>query len=428
MKKFLILLLFVLCFNIISVQAVDEVNTNVLYPVDSSFSAVTDTFNYDSIIYNSMLDGSGKATITIGNVYNSTKKKVPVSISLGLFDSEKKNIGVVNYCSTEDLESDYAFKTLTTGQSTYFAIKVSQDKHVAEGKQLANAAYVAVLSDNKYCKIGGKDKYIGLTIDEIVDGQISTKVEKVFSLDFLKNLKLKNISKETINKIIFFAIILLVYILIGKIINALNNRMFNKKTILAYIPVANVYLAVKLAFGPTIGKIYLVVYLLSIIVGVVLPILPLLLSSVGGIAFLIVIVKLISKKYDMLYFENFNLKRNKQQEEKKKEGFNSNNNDIYDINKGINNDLLDDKESKNFLNDSFLDENTDDKNTNDNFDNSNNDLLKTLGVNLDDNNSDRSEENEGFFNVSSGGLEKEDSEGKNNESNKSGSDLTDLFK
>ncbi len=418
MKKIAILLLALVCFSILGVEAKDDVNTNTLYPVNSSFNVETEYFNYDNVIYNSLLDNNGKATLTMGNVYNATKKKVPVSISVGLFDSEKKNMGVVNYCSTKDLESDYAFKQLTTGENTTFAIKVSQDDYISSGRELANVAYVAVFSDNKYCKVGGKDNYVGLTIEEIVDGQVSTKVEKLFSLDFLKNFKIPSLSQANIALMITILVILLIYIIQAKILNALNKRMFNKTSAMAYIPIANMYLAVKLAFGPNISKIYLIIYLISIVLVTFVPIIPTIVSFVGGVAFIIVIIKLITKKYDLLYFENFNLKKNnKTVDEKINNNLNVNNN-IYDINKeSHNNDLFSSDDDKNT---EVLDDNSGSDNSN------SSDLLSALGVDLNQTtNNDNNNENDSFFNVSAGNT-KNDNNDKENENN--GSDLTDLFK
>ena len=106
MKKFFVLLMALFCLSVIPVDAAEEVNVNVLYPVSSSYNVITEHFNYENVIYNPVLDGNGNTTITIGKVYNSINKRVPISIRIGLFDSEKKNIGVVNYCSTRDTESD----------------------------------------------------------------------------------------------------------------------------------------------------------------------------------------------------------------------------------------------------------------------------------------------------------------------------------
>lgn len=390
MKKIVIFLLALVCFNTLGVEAKDNVNTNVLYPVNSSFDVETDYFNYKNIYYNSV-----NATLNVGEVYNSTHKKVPVSISLALFDSDKKNIGVVNYCSTEDLESDYAFKQLTTNQSTPFYMQVLEKNHVANQKKLVDVAYVAVLSDNKYCKVGGKDNYVGLTIEEIVDGQVSTKVEKLFSLDFLKDIKMPDLSKDTIALIKNILIILIIYIIQAEILNALNKKMYNKTSAMAYVPIANLYLAVKLAFGNLLGKIYIIVYLVSIVLGLVLPVFPIIMSLIGVIAFLIVIIKLITKKYDWFIIEN--LKKSPLEFESNNRINNNrvNDNSIYDINKNSGS-------------------------------NNSNDLLSTFNLDSENDENTHKEDNndiKSFFNVSTGSSDDNDKASDNE-----GSNLTDLFK
>ena len=45
MKKFFVVLLALLCFSVIPVEALEEdTNVNVLYPVSSSFNVVTEYF------------------------------------------------------------------------------------------------------------------------------------------------------------------------------------------------------------------------------------------------------------------------------------------------------------------------------------------------------------------------------------------------
>ena len=80
--------------------------------------------------------------------------------------------------------------------------------------------------------------------------------------------------------------------------------MYAEKTVLAYLPFTNVYITIKLAFGSMIAKIYMILYFLSFgLVFLHLEILTAILSLVSGVAFILVIIKLITGKYDLLYFE-----------------------------------------------------------------------------------------------------------------------------
>ena len=431
MKKFFVVLLALLCFSVIPVEALEEdTNVNVLYPVSSSFNVVTEYFNYENLVYNPNLDVNGNTTISIGKVHNSASKKVPVSIRVGLFDSEQKNIGVVNYCSTRDTESDYSYKMLLADQEIAFYVKVSEKKNIAKGKKLEDVAYIAVLDDNNDCSRDGmENKYVGLTIDEIVDGQVSSKVEKLLKLDFLEKLQNLDLSKVNTGAIIFIAIVLIIYIVQASILNALNKRMFDKTTILAYIPIANMYLAVKLVFGPFISKIYIISYLVTWIVGGFVPIVSLLaslISLIGGICFIIVIVKLVTKKYDMLYFQNM-----KDMKKRLSGGINNAiemnrvvNNDMYDVD---NEELLDNlKKSTNP--DATLKQSTSD------------DLLASLGVDIHGNTSSIEEEKDEkddsggrFFNISPDDSKSDEnftlgSGSKSDDDDEDSSSLEDFFK
>ena len=277
---------------------------------------------------------------------------------------------------------------------TPFYVKVSSKKNISKDKKLEDVAYIAVLDDNKDCSRDGmENKYTGLTIEEIVDGQVSTKVEKLLDFDFLKKLGKLDFSGLKTGLIIFAVIILIIYIIQAKILNALHMRMYNKTTALVYIPIANLYVAVKLSFGPAIAKIYIICYLLSSVLGFFVPLISLLtslFSFVGGVSFIIVIIKLITKKYDMLYFENM-----KAMKTKLSDGINS----TMEMNRTINNDNYD-IDNEEFLDN--LNRNTDDSSSKQS---KSDDLLASLGVDLHGNTKsieDSEDDDSGgkFFNIS----------------------------
>ena len=88
--------------------------------------------------------------------------------------------------------------------------------------------------------------------------------------------------------------------------------MYNDGTALAYIPIANFYICVKLSFGPTIAKFYIIAFLASIgltLVGITFV--SGLLTLVNLVAFIVVIIKLITKKYDLFCGSEFGLSASK---------------------------------------------------------------------------------------------------------------------
>ena len=56
---------------------------------------------------------------------------------------------------------------------------------------------------------------------------------------------------------------------VGKFLNKLHNAMYKTTTALAYVPIANNYLCVKMAFGKIIGLSYLGVVLLGSLIGLI---------------------------------------------------------------------------------------------------------------------------------------------------------------
>ena len=106
--------------------------------------------------------------------------------------------------------------------------------------------------------------------------------------------------------LIFTALLVLIvsYVVTGIILNELNKRMNATSTPIAYIPIGNNYLAVSLAFGSIIGKIYLLVLIASFVLFFLgFRFIYYILSFVSSAAFILDIIKLITKKYDLLMFE-----------------------------------------------------------------------------------------------------------------------------
>ncbi len=286
-----------------------------LIPVDSAATVTTERFLYSDFVYNSNLDSKGNNVINFNSIKNISDSKASVGINILLFDENKKNIGYVTYCSKKDLDSDYYDYQLSPQQDSSFSVRVTK-KYFANGDDLAASAvkYISVYDDNKYCHIGGYAKYEGLTIEEISGGAVTyttSEGEKISSdvVDLLFN---------SIGKLIFVVIgILLVSLIVcGVILNALYKRMYAKTTPMAYIPLLNNYIAVKMAFGEMVGKFYLVGFCLGFVLAFVgINILAMAVSFLSIVSFVVVIIKLITKKYDLFYYEpsiknSANLKNN----------------------------------------------------------------------------------------------------------------------
>ena len=309
MKRFLKVLLFTFVFFYVANVNAQSYDVGTLIPVNNSATVETDTFTYNDINFNNY-DNSGYRLISFQSITrkSSGNSPIPISINVLLFDSEEKNIGYVTYCSEKDYDGDYSGYTIKSSQSSPFTIKlvkkyfVNKDDTLKSQYTFNDIAYYSVLDDNHFCKVGGYDKYKGLTLEQINSGELSNaKTKTVFNFSDI----IPSISGGVLVIVISLLIVFIALFIFGSILNALYKRMYAEKTALAYIPITNSYVCVKLAFGKIVSLIYIILFFVSI---------PLSFAGVGmifssllgvfcSIAFIVVIIKLITKKYDLFYFE-----------------------------------------------------------------------------------------------------------------------------
>ena len=304
-KVFIVLMVFGFC---IPVFATDH-SVKELIPISEPASVDTETFTYGNITYSPVVPNHTFGRFSFQSIKNKTDKQVPVSVGILLFDESKINIGYVTYCSDEDAGGDYSHKKIAAGQAIPFYINVGA-KYFAEGKGPADVKYFAVYDDNKYCHIGGYTNYVDLTMEDINNGKVVTeyKGEKFVVYDQKFNSMLSSVSLT----IIFWAFMIsfVVFVIRGLILNALHKRMYEDTTPFAFLPICTDYIAVKLAFGPMFAKIYMIILVLSGPISLVFPpivLLSTLVTFVAGIAFILDIIKLISKNYKLCYFEQLDL-------------------------------------------------------------------------------------------------------------------------
>lgn len=354
-NKIVFFLAVIVSFFTINVNA-EELNT--LYPIDSVISIQTKNFSYSGMKFNSgVKDRNGYPVISFGSITNNSKstKPIPISIDILMFDSSQKNIGFITYCSEKDLDTDYSGAVIRQKESLPFNLSIVK-KYFVKEKSYSDVAYFSVLDDNEYCKVGAYDKYEGLTYEEIKNGITKTEkspADKINDLIFSLGAGVGFIG-------VFIFILLFVYIIYGVILNALYKRMYAEKTVLAYLPFTNVYITIKLAFGSMIAKIYMILYFLSFgLVFLHLEVLTAILSLVSGVAFILVIIKLITGKYDLLYFELSvnNTNNNVGLNEYNNYSNNVNNNVITDYTPDTSNSILDLSYSNNTTNSSNISSN-----------------------------------------------------------------------
>lgn len=308
MKKLFVYLL--LIFGVTFYWRIDvnaqDYNTKELIPVDSAATVSTDIFLYEDFVYNSAVDSKGNSVITFNSIKNISSDKEYVSINILLFDKDEKNIGFLTYCSKKDLDTDYSGVRLASLQASPFSINVTK-RYFAGNNLAGDVKYIAVYDDNKYCQIGGYTKYAGLTISEISNGKVSSSTSSSSSndMDFSFLNRFSDNGMFFLIVLIVLVIVFALFIINGMILNALYKRMYAKKTVLAYLPIGCNYVSVKLSFGQMVANIYLIGLLVSGVLSLVgISILLKAVNLLTIISFVIVIVKLITKKYDLFYYDS----------------------------------------------------------------------------------------------------------------------------
>lgn len=221
MKKNVFLL--VLLLLPIMVYAED---VQTLIPAGTKASVQTEKFDYNNFIYNTNVDEKGNGLITFESIKNNMVTKQHVSINILLFDENQKNIGYLTYCSVRDYDSNNPKDDIAGNSSESFSIKVVS-KYFVEGKKAKDVKYISVYDENKYCQIGGYDRYKDLTLDEIING-VNTKKDVNSVVGFIAELQEKGLMPIVILGLVGFIVLVIVIMIIGVIIKKAKNNRFTR--------------------------------------------------------------------------------------------------------------------------------------------------------------------------------------------------------
>ena len=151
MKKIKLLVLAILLGFILPVHAADY-EIRELIPVDVTTSVHGEIFIYKNINYSNGI-------IKIGSVRNNSFDNHALSVSIGLFGSDKKNIGIINYC-----EKDNTIHSKENKKDIMIDVKGS---YIAPEKNLKDIKYIAVIGENTNCREDGSQEFIGSTVEQI---------------------------------------------------------------------------------------------------------------------------------------------------------------------------------------------------------------------------------------------------------------------
>ena len=149
MKNKLVFLILLLVFMVVPVDAANY-EMKELIP-----AGITTTIRGDYLLYKDITYNDGVISFThIKNLSDTSRK---LTISVGLFDENKKNIGTINYCEGELKSQEKKDKFVIDVKSSY----MSRDK------SFKDIRYIAVLSENSNCRKEGALDYEGQTLEQI---------------------------------------------------------------------------------------------------------------------------------------------------------------------------------------------------------------------------------------------------------------------
>ena len=150
MKRIIkIIFVLLICLSVKTVYA-ENYKIKELIPRNVTTTIHTDNFSYKEMYF----DSKG---VHFKSIKNLTDEELPISISVGLFDKNRKNIGTINYCNLklkgkeEEKEFDILFNK----------------KYLGDKNTIKEIKYIAVLEDNITCKTKGSKTYIGLRVEKI---------------------------------------------------------------------------------------------------------------------------------------------------------------------------------------------------------------------------------------------------------------------
>ena len=146
-----ILIILLTVFGIYDVNAANY-EMKELIPKD-----IKTTIKGNNLLYKDIEYKKGK--IVIGELKNLSDEKKSITISIGIFNSKKRNIGIINYCSTEDALEPKA-------SSMNYQISIDEEV-LGDDYTIGDIKYYAVLSENSNCRLGGAKEFEGKRIKDV---------------------------------------------------------------------------------------------------------------------------------------------------------------------------------------------------------------------------------------------------------------------
>lgn len=176
MKKFLLGIIVLLSFLSLPVYAEEKYALYQLIPINKHATVETDHFIYRDFYYNDnemQRESLHNNHIIFAEIKNKSTEELPVTITVGFFDKDKKNIGELNYCGTKE-DITFAAREIGPDVSVPYSMVVTRTDLI-DKKDLKDIVYIAVLGENRTCSIGKATENSGRTVEEIKEGNPTNK-------------------------------------------------------------------------------------------------------------------------------------------------------------------------------------------------------------------------------------------------------------
>ena len=151
MKKIFYLIIVLVGLVTVNVKAANY-EFNELIPANIKNTLVTNNFSYRKFYY----DGDGK--VVFGSIKNLSDKELPISISIAFFDENRKNMGIMNFCSKDDM--------IKSKEEIEYTINVTSSE-IAKGMSVKGIKYIAIITDNINCNTERSFDYVGHPVEDI---------------------------------------------------------------------------------------------------------------------------------------------------------------------------------------------------------------------------------------------------------------------
>jgi hypothetical protein len=178
MKK--IVLSLILLITIVSALPVNASNYSIreLIPVDTETTVVGDRFSYQGVYFNSKKEDADKTKrnyVIFKGITNITNEEVSLSVSIGLFGEDRKNIGTIHICDEK----------LQPKQTKPFEIEVTK-AFIGKEFNVKDVKYISIIGENTTCRDKtGYDEFIGQKVEEIgykKNNQFDSDTQRTFKV------------------------------------------------------------------------------------------------------------------------------------------------------------------------------------------------------------------------------------------------------